>query len=123
MSDKLKILYVDDEEINLMLFQINLKKYYNVITASNGTEGLEILKTNQNIKLVASDMKMPIMDGIEFIKKAKNRYPYLPFFLVTGFDSTPEINEAIQSKLIRKHLKKPFNIAEIHSAFSKVLTS
>jgi two-component system response regulator (stage 0 sporulation protein F) len=121
MSNKPKILYVDDEEINLHLFQINLNKHFEVIIANNGSKGLEILETNHEIKLIASDMKMPSMDGMEFIKKAKHIYPNLPFFLLTGFDITPQINEAINSQLIHAHLKKPFDIAEIQSTFHKAL--
>jgi two-component system response regulator (stage 0 sporulation protein F) len=121
MSNKPKILYVDDEEINRHLFKINLSKDYSVLTASNGAEGLDILKSNQEIKLVVSDMKMSVMNGMDFIKEAKKLYPNLPFFLLTGFDITPQINEAINSQLIHAHLKKPFNIDEIKSAFHKVL--
>ena len=43
MKEKCTILYVDDEPINLMLFKINLSANFNVITASSGMEGLEIL--------------------------------------------------------------------------------
>jgi response regulator RpfG family c-di-GMP phosphodiesterase len=123
MNDKPKILYVDDEEINLQLLEINLKQHYEVITSDNASEGLEILKNNQEIKLVACDMKMPMMNGIEFIKKAKEKYPHLPFFLLTGFDTTPQIDEAVNSQLIIKHLKKPFDIAEMHAVFSKTIAS
>lgn len=123
MNDKPKILYVDDEEINLQLLEINLNQHYEVITSTNGSEGLEILKNNQEIKLVACDMKMPMMDGMEFIKKAKEKYPHLPFFLLTGFDITPQIDEAVNSQLIVKHLKKPFDIAEIYTVFSKTIAS
>lgn len=121
MTDVSKILYVDDEVINQHLFKINLSKHYNVITGSDGAEGLEILKNDKEIKLVISDMKMPIMNGIDFIKKAKLMYPNLPFFLLTGFDITPEINEAINSKLIISHLRKPFDITQMLLAFSKAL--
>lgn len=123
MNDKPKILYVDDEEINLQLLEINLNQHYVVITANNASKGLEILKKNQEIKLVACDMKMPIMNGIEFIKKAKQKHPHLPFFLLTGFDITPQINEAVNSQLIFRHLKKPFNIDEMLSVFSKAIAS
>ena len=122
MSNKPIILYVDDEVINLQLFEINLSKHYEVITANNGSEGLEILEKNQDIKLVASDMKMPNMNGLEFIKKAKQIYPHLPFFLLTGFETNLEIEEALDTQLILKHLKKPFNIGAMHTAFSKVIT-
>lgn len=122
MNDKPKILYVDDEEINQVLLKINLSKTYDVITASNGPEGLQILNDIPEIKLVASDLKMPIMNGIEFIKKAKKTYPQLPFFLITGYDITPQIIEAIDSQLIFKHFKKPFNIIEIQTVFLKAIS-
>ncbi len=121
MTEKPTILYVDDEDINQMLFEINFKKDYSVITASNGFEGLQILKQNPGINIVVSDMRMPILSGIEFIQRAKEIRPEIPFFLLTGFDITPQINEAINSKLIHSHLKKPFDIAEMLAAFSKAL--
>lgn len=122
MNDKPIILYIDDEEINLQLFELNLNKYYEVIIAYSGPEGLEILEKNKEIKLVVCDMKMPLMSGMEFIKKAKKVYPHLPFFLLTGFDITPQINEAVNSKLIFKHLKKPFNMVEMQAVFSKAIS-
>jgi|AntAceMinimDraft_5_1070358.scaffolds.fasta_scaffold02888_4 response regulator RpfG family c-di-GMP phosphodiesterase len=122
MSKKPIILYVDDEDINQMLFEINFKKDYTVITAGNGFEGLQILKQNPAINIVVSDMRMPILNGIEFIQKAKEIQPKLPFFLLTGFDITPQISEALESKLIHSHLKKPFDIEAMHAAFSKALS-
>lgn len=119
MNNKPTILYVDDEEINQMLFEKNLNKYYNVITANNGFEGLDFLKNRPEIKLVVSDMKMPMMNGLEFIKKAKEEHPRLPFFLLTGFDVTPQIREAVSSQLIVEHFKKPFNVAKMHNVFLK----
>ena len=121
MANETKILYVDDEIVNQYLFKMNSSKYYQVVTASSGDEGLELLENDKEIRLVASDLKMPKMNGLDFIKKAKQVCPELPFFLLTGFDITPEINEAITTKLIVSHLKKPFNFDKMHDAFSKVL--
>ena len=64
MADNKTILYVDDEDVNLMLFELNFKKKFNVLTALNGEKGLEILKDNNNVEVVISDMKMPGMNGI-----------------------------------------------------------
>jgi two-component system response regulator (stage 0 sporulation protein F) len=70
------ILYVDDEQVNLRIFEINFRKRYNVITAVSGEQGLEKLEENGDIIVVVSDMKMPGMNGIEFIKKAREKiYP------------------------------------------------
>ena len=122
MSEKPCILYVDDEDINQMLFEINFKKNYTVITAGNGFEGLQILKQNPAIKIVVSDMRMPILSGIEFIQRAKEIRPEIPFFLLTGFDITPQIQEAINTNLIHSHLKKPFDFVEMNADFAKVLS-
>ena len=121
MSDKPIILYVDDEAINLQLFQINFKNSYTVIIADNGFKGLEILKQNKEIRIVVSDMKMPSMSGMEFIKRAKEMRPNIPYFLLTGYDVTSEIRDAINAKLINAHLKKPFDINEMEAVFSKAL--
>ncbi len=122
MANISEVLYVDDEMINLQLFEINLSRYYKVYTASSGFDGLKILKNNLEIKLVVSDMKMPNMNGIEFIRQAKKDYPQMSFFILTGFDITPEIQEALDSKLILQHFKKPFNMDEIHKTFLQILT-
>ncbi|NVK51373.1 MAG: response regulator [Flavobacteriaceae bacterium] len=113
-----KVLYVDDEILNLRLFEINLSKHYTIFKALNGNEGLEVLKNNQEIKLVLSDLRMPKMMGLEFIAKAKKITPNALFFLLSGFDITKEIQEALDSKLIAGYFKKPFNLNEIHKTLT-----
>jgi two-component system, response regulator, stage 0 sporulation protein F len=46
MDEKITLLYVDDESLNRMLFEINFKKKFNVLTAESGDEGLKQLKVN-----------------------------------------------------------------------------
>ena len=121
MSDKYTILYVDDEPLNLKLFKLNLQDKFNVITAISGAEGLDILQKESNINVVISDMKMPGMNGIEFINSAKQYRPDIIYFILTGFGITPEIQEAINMKLIIKYFKKPFNINEITSTINESL--
>ncbi|MEA2041738.1 MAG: response regulator [Bacteroidota bacterium] len=107
------ILYVDDEPINLELFKLNFRKHFNIHTAASGTDGLRILGQNKNIYVIVSDMKMPEMNGIEFIKKAKTKFPGKKFFILTGFEITQEIQDAINSNLIVKYLRKPFKHDDI----------
>ena len=121
MSKKYTILYVDDEPLNLKLFKLNLQDKFNVITAISGAEGLDILQKESNINVVISDMKMPGMNGIEFINSAKQFHPDIKYFILTGFGITPEIQEAINTKLIVKYFKKPFNINEIVSTINESL--
>lgn len=121
MKHKHTILYVDDEPINLHLFNLHLKNQYNIFTALSGKVGLEILKNNLEINVVVSDMKMPEMNGIEFIKIAKSNFPNLYYFILTGFEITEEIKAAIEENLIIKYFRKPFNINDIKSTINKSL--
>ncbi len=118
MEEKRTILYVDDEEINLMLFEINFKEKFNVVIADSGSGGLRILEKLPDITIVISDMKMPGMNGIEFIKKAKKLFPNVVYFILTGFEITNEISSALKNKLINDYFKKPFNMREIETSIN-----
>ena len=121
MKKQINILYVDDEQLNLQLFAMVFKKKYNVIMAESSFEGLEKLEKNKDISIVISDMKMPKMNGLEFINTAKKKYKNLIYFILTGFEITEEITQAIDNKLINKYFKKPFNSKEIESTINKVM--
>lgn len=110
---KVKILYVDDEAINLMLFQANLEKKYDILIAENAFSGLQLIAENQDIKIVVSDMKMPVMNGIEFILKARLLSSEIAYYILTGFEITDDIQEALNQGIIRRYFRKPFNIQEI----------
>jgi len=122
MSSKPNILYVDDEPINLQLFELNFKNKYCIHKGTSGYEGYEILKNNPNISIVISDMRMPGMSGIEFIAKAKKEFPNVIFFILTGFDITEEIHEALSTKLIDQYFRKPLMVSEIDKAISNALS-
>ncbi len=121
MSSNAKILYVDDEPINLQLFEINFLGKFDILTAENGYDGLDTLKSNPDIMVVISDMKMPKMDGLNFIRKAKAIYQDKKFCILTGFEISSDIQQALDSGLILKYFSKPFNIQEIDTALSSAL--
>lgn len=121
MTSKAKILYIDDEEINLSLFKYNFIDKYDVITDCCGMNGLIQLDNNPDIKVVISDMKMPKMNGLEFISEAQKKNNDKSYFILTGFDITEEIMHALDSKLIVKYFKKPFNLDEIDKAILQVI--
>ncbi|MEZ5105715.1 MAG: response regulator [Draconibacterium sp.] len=120
--DKVKILYVDDEPVNLKLFEVILQKKYHVLTASDGFEGLKVVNQNNDIKVILSDMKMPNMSGIQFIYKAVELSPDSYYYVLTGFDVSDEISDAINRGIIKKYFRKPFNINEISLEIESVLS-
>ena len=68
-NDKHTVLIVDDEENNLQLLRRTFRGQYNILMAHNGMEGLEVVKQHPDeISLIVSDQKMPVMEGTEFLK-------------------------------------------------------
>lgn len=118
---KKSILYVDDEPMNLLLFSENFENRFIVYTAESGIEGLKELEEHISIEVVVSDMHMPVINGIEFIKRAKNNFPHIIFFILTGYNITPEIDAALESGLIAEYFNKPFNIEAIEKSINNAL--
>ena len=68
MSEKIKILYVDDEEQNLISFRANFRKQYEVFTAISAEVALDLLSKNL-IPIIISDQRMHIQLALSFWKK------------------------------------------------------
>lgn len=116
-----KILYIDDEPINLLLFKKLFERKYEVITGLSGFEGMDLLSKHKDINIVISDMQMPEMDGIEFIEKAKQLYSKIKFYILTGYDITPRIEEALKNEVICNYFQKPFDMSEIEEKINERL--
>ena len=80
-----KVLYVDDEPINLELLQLTFMNELEVVTATSAREGLEILDSQPEIHVIISDLKMPEMNGLDFIKEIKQKNRTKVCMLLTGF--------------------------------------
>jgi len=88
MSAKVKILAVDDDFINLKLLQSILKRNESVrevIEAKNGLEAINILKEQPDVNLILLDLKMPIMNGIEFLNNISSmpKLKNIPVIVIT----------------------------------------
>jgi CheY-like chemotaxis protein len=113
MNEKKKILYVDDEPMNILLFTTILKDRYEIYTAENGREGLEILTNNLDVKLVVSDWMMPVMDGLNFANAVNSQFSKVDFYLLSGYELTEEVQKLIESDIVKGYLKKPLDIGAL----------
>ncbi len=113
-----RILVVDDEKPTLSMFRLILNAYgYDVITAESGEEGLDFFE-RENPPIVLTDIKMPGMDGIELLKRIKEKNPLTEVIVITGhgdmdlairalnLDATDFINKPIQQKDLEGALKR-----------------
>ncbi|SNS46605.1 Response regulator receiver domain-containing protein [Ekhidna lutea] len=116
------ILFVDDELINLFVLEKRFEKDYDVLTAQSAAEAFEKISENQNrIDAIISDLRMPEMDGLQFINKIKPALLDIPCFLLTGFDSDEVIEKSIELKKIQHAFRKPFDYGEIDRMLKEVL--
>jgi response regulator RpfG family c-di-GMP phosphodiesterase len=117
----LKVLYVDDEKFNLLVFKNSIIGDYDIQIAESGEKALSILDEQKGIQVVISDMRMPAMNGMQFIKKAKLKHPDVSYYLLTGFDTNEEIDEALHEGLVVDIFHKPFDINEIQNVLNRHL--
>ncbi|MBR1617412.1 HD domain-containing protein, partial [bacterium] len=109
------ILIVDDEINNLQLLKRTFRGKYKVVTASNGLEGLETLRSNlDDISLIVSDHKMPIMEGTKFLEEANKIAPDVIKILLTGFSDIEIITDAVNKCNLFQYILKPFNPEELN---------
>lgn len=113
-----KILIVDDEILVRDFLAETLKrKKLEVTTAESGEKGLEKLKT-QTFDLIITDMKMPGMTGLEFLKKVKEKTPETLVMVVTAFGSIENAVEAMNLGAFN-YLIKPFSPDTIEAVIEK----
>lgn len=114
MADKkYSILYVDDEEQNLISFKAAFRREYNIFTALSGEEGLKILHDNP-IDLIITDQRMPQMTGIQFLEKVIPQYPDTVRMILTGFSDVDAIIGAINTGRVYRYITKPWDETELH---------
>ncbi len=118
-----KILVVDDVPINVLLLKRILEKAnYEVFTATNGTEALKMMKSEQ-ISLVLLDIRMPELDGIEVLeqKSQQESIKNIPVIMVSAFSERNVIEESLQKGAIA-YLKKPIDRNLLMIEMNKILS-
>ncbi|GAF03939.1 response regulator [Saccharicrinis fermentans] len=115
------VLYVDDEPINLKLFNIMFRGVYKIVTAESGAEALRILDGESEVSVVITDMKMPSMNGLEFVSAARKIRADIPYFLLSGYGLTPEIEKALKLEWIDGYFQKPLKKSKIEEELARYL--
>jgi sigma-B regulation protein RsbU (phosphoserine phosphatase) len=114
------ILYVDDEEDNLKVFNSAFRRDYEIHLALSGQEGFEILKKHE-IHLIITDQRMPEMTGIQFLEKIIPDYPDCIRMILTGFSDIEAIIQAINTGRVYRYITKPWNKEELKINIDKGL--
>lgn len=108
MSEKIAVLYVDDEVNNLNSFKAVFRRDFYVFTAISGEEGQKILRENK-IQVIITDQRMPEMTGVEFLESIIPEFPEPMRILLTGYTDIQAVIDAINKGQIYYYLNKPWD--------------
>ena len=119
-----KILVVDDEEDVRETIKLQLEaENYNVIEAENGEEAIKVLKSGDNLTncgLILCDIRMPKVNGIEYIDFLKEQAPGIPVVVITGYPDT-EMAVGLLKKGVNDYLVKPVESEKLMKVVNKLV--
>ena len=120
---KIKVLFVDDEKsILVALRRLCRNTGWDIYTAESGDEGLAIIDEHM-IDLVVSDMRMPKMNGAEFLEQVVERSPSTVRILLTGYSEVTATLAAIDKGKIFCHCTKPWDNDEFKEILNQAIES
>ena len=114
---EVRALIVDDSSVMRKIVERSLRQAgleaLLVFEAGSGNEGLDLLKTQQ-VDLILSDINMPSMDGLEFLRqiRAQNLAPDVPVVMITTESSEEHVKQAIQAGA-QGYIRKPFTPEQV----------
>lgn len=111
-----KVLFVDDEENILQAFKRQLRKRFNFDTALGPEVGLKAVMKNGPYAVVVSDLRMPKMDGIEFLKQVKEIHPDTVRMMLSGHADLTNAIKAVNEGYIFRFLTKPCPVDHLSKA-------
>src|ERR1700733_6732812 len=115
--NEVRTLIVDDSSVMRKIVERALRQAgldsLVVLEANNGAEGLDLLRSKQ-VDLILSDINMPSMDGLEFLRQivARKLAPGIPVVMITTESSEEHVKEAIQAGA-RGYIRKPFTAEQV----------
>jgi ActR/RegA family two-component response regulator len=113
---KPRVLFVDDEPQVLESIADNMRRGFDVLTATSGAAGLELLRTQQDIAVVVSDMRMPQMNGATFLTHVRETSPQCVRLLLTGQTDLASAVAAVNQGQIFRFLTKPCGRDDLRAA-------
>ena len=118
-STKPKVLYIDDEEDNLVVFKSAFRRHYEILLATSAAEALEVLGSNK-VDMVITDQRMPGMTGIELLKSLPDE-PEIIRIILTGYSDIEAVIEAINVGKVYRYITKPWDKFELKLTIDKAL--
>lgn len=108
MSERARILIVDDEEAILETMSFTFDEDYDVLTATSARDALALLDANAPVAAVITDQRMPEMTGVEFLAQVCERHPSTTRIILTGYADGEAMVRAINEGHVYAYVTKPW---------------
>ncbi len=108
MSTRPHIIYIDDEQDNLIAFKANFRLDYEVFITTSVSEAADYLRHHE-VKVIFSDQMMPDITGVEFFETIRPDYPDIVRILITGHADMHAVIDAINKGEIYRYITKPWD--------------
>lgn len=122
MNTKYDVLYVDDEQDNLDVFESTFWRDYNLHLATSSREAFSILKKHK-IHLIVTDQRMPEMTGVELLEEVVEKYPDTERMILTGFSDSESIVDSINKGKVFQFVAKPWRKENLKQSLNTALES
>lgn len=119
-----RILVIEDEDhIRTLLGKMLEQEGYEVLTASNGKEGLKVFHSTPPIDVIVTDIFMPEKEGLETINEIKKDFPDVKIIAISGGGQKGNLSFLTIAKHIGANitLRKPFNIEDLSNAIKELI--
>jgi len=120
MSGKVTLLFVDDEQRILRSLKMLFKSQYNILVTTDGNEAVEMAK-KETIHVVVSDQRMPIMPGVEVLKRIKEVSPNTMRLLLTGYSDWAAMVGSVNEGEVFRFINKPWDNDEIKKTIDQAV--
>jgi len=118
-EQKKRILVVDDEEnTRLALTRLLSRDGYEVKTASDGSDALNLIRSHP-VELIITDLNMPVMDGLEFLKELNREHPTSHVIMLTAYGEVESYLEALNLGAF-EYLNKPVKFEELRKVIQRI---
>lgn len=122
-KDRLKVLIAEDDEVSSLHLSILLKQFpVDLLFAVNGKEAIQVFNSNPDIDLILMDIKMPVLSGIEAMKKIRQKDRNLVIIAQTAYAMPGDKEKALEAGC-DEYITKPINQKKLLELFDKYLNT
>jgi signal transduction histidine kinase len=121
-DDSPAILYVDDEPINLRVFEANFRDRFKIISCQMPTEALAILANRgHEIGILIADQRMPELTGVELLERAREIAPDVLRMVITAYSDVEAVMGAVNRGQVTRYFVKPWNKEDLLAALDDAM--